>query len=58
MILACFHIPGTFPLLGEALKRSQSENNNGWANSLRILLLIALGPAVLPGHLSGKIRRP
>ena len=46
--LACFHKAGTFPLIREALKRSDRGKDKSLASSFRILLLIALGPEAIP----------
>ena len=46
--LACFHKAVTFPLIREALKRSDRGKDKGLASSFRILLLIASGPEALP----------
>ena len=45
---ACFHILGTLPIAYEYLKRFLTGGVNGWASSLRSLLLIESGPEALP----------
>ena len=47
-MFACFHASGNCPVAREKLKRSQRGDDKGFESSLRILLLIVSGPAVLP----------
>ena len=48
MVFASFQASGNYLVVREKLKRSQRGADKGLESSLRILLLIVSGPAVLP----------